>query len=199
MTQIIGLNGKAEHGKTASARIIKEYVEGNGGTAAVFEISRLIYDHCVQLRLLPAGLAREDLTFAQLRILVEEGSRMRNTVDPNYWTDMIVKQMLESGVDIAICPNVRFPQEAQAIRDVGGVVVRINRLNKDGSPYVSPSRDPNHETETALDRWPADYYVYNLTGHNALLEKFITTLYEYIELKWRLSFKEVRWWQTQIQ
>jgi hypothetical protein len=179
MTLIIGLAGKAEHGKTAAARIIREWVVKQGGTAGIFEISTLILDHCVKLGLIPAGTKREQCTDAQVKILVDEGTRMRES-NPMYWTDLIVPTMLNSGVDVAICPNLRFPQEAQAIRTAQGYVWRVNRLNPDGSPFVSTTRDPNHSCETSLDTWPADFYLYNMTGHGALLEELVVTLFEYI-------------------
>ena len=180
MTLVIGLAGKAEHGKTAAARIICEWVTNNGGTAGIFEISKLIYNHAVELGLLPPGLERDKMTNEQVKVLVDEGSRMRNTVDPNYWTDRVIPWALESNVDVAIIPNLRFPQEAEAVRRTKGYVWRVNRLNPAGSPFVSTTRDPNHETETALDRWPADFYIYNVTGHGALLEELVVTLYEYV-------------------
>lgn len=183
---IIGLAGKAEHGKTATARIIRDRVESGsepdcpGGTCGIFEISELIRQHCIKLGLLPEGIKREDMTYQQVAVLVSEGSRMRNEVDPQYWTTLIMQEIAKSDVDVAVIPNLRFPQEAQATRDAHGYVWRINRLNRDGSPFVSLTRDPNHETETALDRWPADFYLYNMTGHGALLEEQVITLYEYV-------------------
>lgn len=180
MTLIIGLSGKAEHGKTAASHIIREWVVRQGGTSDIFEISGLIVDHCIKLGLLPPGMTREKCNEAQIKLLVDEGSRMRNEVDPQYWTNLIVPTMLASGLDVAICPNLRFPQEAQAVRDAGGYVWRVNRLNQDGSPFVSTTRDPNHECETSLDRWPSDFYLYNMTGHGALLEELVVTLFEYI-------------------
>jgi len=180
VTLLIGLTGKAEHGKTAAARIIREWVQKQGGTAGIFEISGLIIDHCIKLGLMAPGKTRETCTDAEVKLLVDEGTRMRNEVDPQYWTNLIVPAMQASGLDVAICPNLRFPQEAQAIRKSGGFVWRVNRLNQDGSPFVSTTRDPNHECETALDRWPADFYLYNMTGHGALLEEMVVTLFEYV-------------------
>ncbi|VVB51970.1 Uncharacterised protein [uncultured archaeon] len=180
-TLLIGICGKAENGKTAAARIIREWTIGQGGTAGIFEISGLILEHCYKLGLIPQGTTREQCTEAQVKILVDEGSRMRNEVGPQYWTNLIVPKMQASGLDVAICPNLRFPQEAQAVRAAGGYVWRVNRLNTDGSPFVSTTRDPNHECETALDRWPADFYLYNMTGHGALLEELVVTLFSYVE------------------
>lgn len=176
---LLGFTGKAEHGKTQACATIKQWVEDNGGSAAVFEISQLILEHCYNGGLIKRGEKRDQQNKEQNKILVDEGTRMR-AVNPNHWTDLVVKQMLESGVDVAMCPNVRFPQEADAIRKEGGSIIRVNRVNKDGSKFVSETRDPNHPCETALDFWPADYFLVNVTGHGALLDELVMTLYEYI-------------------
>lgn len=180
MTLLIGLAGKAEHGKNAAANIIKEWVEKQGGTCGIFEISQLILDECIALGLLPPGSKRNQQDAVQNKILVDHGSRRRDEVDPQYWTKRIVPAMQDAGVDVAVCPNIRFPQEGKAIQDAGGYVWRVNRLNPDGTPFVSITRDPNHPCETALDRWAADFYLYNMTGHGVLLEELVVTLFEYI-------------------
>ena len=52
-----------------------------------------------------------------------------------------------------IITDVRFPNEAQAIKDKGGIVVRINR------PGVEPIN--NHSSEVGLDHWKFDYKIVN--------------------------------------
>ena len=49
--------------------------------------------------------------------------------------------------------DVRFPNEAQRIKDLGGVVWRVKR------PGVGPAN--YHESETALDDWPFDAVLEN--------------------------------------
>jgi hypothetical protein len=177
---LIGLAGKAEHGKSAVSRIIKEWTEQqNGGNAFICELSQFILKECWENGTIPSGQQRDPLNKEQNAALIAHGTNRRKE-DPLYWTKLTIKAMLESGANIAVCPNLRFPQEAQAIRDAGGVVIRVNRLNADGTNYVSVTRDPNDPTETALDFWPSDFYLYNITGHGKLLENLTFTLIEYI-------------------
>lgn len=176
---LIGLSGKAEHGKSAASRIIRDWVVNNGGTCAIFEISALILQECITLGYLPAGTIRNGQDKAQNALLILHG-KARREASPNYWTDLVVWQMLSSGADVAICPNVRFPAEGGAIQAAGGTVWRINRLNADGSQFISDTRDPNDITETALDRWSADFYLTNVTPHGALLEQLVIALFEYV-------------------
>jgi hypothetical protein len=186
MTFIIGLTGNAEHGKNAAANIILEWVAKQGGTAAIFEISGMILAECIELGLLPPGSVRNQQDKEQNRILMEHGSN-RRAENPDYWVNGkggVVPAMRDSGLDVAVCPNVRFQTEGDGIRAEGGTIWLIQRLNRDGSKFVSKTRDQNHVTETVIGTWPADFYLYNMEGHGALLEEQVVTLFEYaIELR----------------
>jgi hypothetical protein len=54
-----------------------------------------------------------------------------------------------------IITDVRFPNEAQAIKDKGGIIIRVDR------PGVSPIND--HPSEIGLDGWKFDYTVPNIS------------------------------------
>jgi hypothetical protein len=56
------------------------------------------------------------------------------------------------------CPNwiitdTRFPNEAQAIKDAGGIIIRVTR------PGIGPIND--HPSETGLNQWKFDYEIQN--------------------------------------
>ena len=77
------------------------------------------------------------------------GTDICRKIKPNIWVDSCIKRMLESGTDLAIVPDVRFPNEAEAIKKAGGKVVRLTR-----SPH-----DDQHESETALNGYEGFDYV----------------------------------------
>jgi hypothetical protein len=54
-----------------------------------------------------------------------------------------------------IITDVRFPNEAQAIKDKGGIIIRVDR------PGVSPIND--HPSEIGLDGWKFDYKIANVS------------------------------------
>lgn len=62
--------------------------------------------------------------------------------------------------------DTRFPNEAKAIKDMGGVVVRINRpvVGKDWNP-------PTHPSEISLDDWDFDYAIDNDGSIDDLISK----------------------------
>jgi hypothetical protein len=59
-----------------------------------------------------------------------------------------------------IITDTRFPNEAQAIKNMGGVVIRIDR------PGVIPIND--HPSEIGLDSWNFDYKIANVSDIKAL-------------------------------
>ena len=69
------------------------------------------------------------------------GTNICRKIKPNIWVDSCIQRMLESGTELAIVPDVRFPNEAEAIKKAGGRVIRLTR---------SPHED-EHESETALN------------------------------------------------
>jgi hypothetical protein len=61
-----------------------------------------------------------------------------------------------------IITDVRFPNEAKAIKDRGGIIIRIER------PGVKPIND--HPSEIGLDDWNFDYKIANASDIFALAE-----------------------------
>lgn len=177
---LIGLSGKAEAGKTESAQVIKTWVEeSHGGRCDVIEISAMILAECVDLGLLPVGSFRNPQDKEQNKVLIDHGSARREA-NPMYWTDKFLAFAATSTADVVVCPNVRMSQEADAIVDARGTVWRVNRLNKNGTPFVSPTRDPKHITECALDAYDRfSFVITNVDGHPALLREVIITHFEY--------------------
>lgn len=73
-----------------------------------------------------------------------------------------------------IITDVRFENEAQAIKDKGGIVIRVNRLLKgvDNQQTVQL-----HPSETALDDWKFDYFLEN----NGTIEELIEEVKKMLE------------------
>ena len=59
-----------------------------------------------------------------------------------------------------IITDTRFPNEAEAIKKAGGIVIRVDR------PGVKPIND--HPSETGLDKWDFDYKIANVSDVKSL-------------------------------
>lgn len=80
---------------------------------------------------------------------------MRNLLHENVWVNAAMSDIDDKNV---IFTDVRFPNEAQAIKDKGGVIIRINRY----PPGCSSKLMDEHESEKALDDWKFDHVIYNV-------------------------------------
>lgn len=78
------------------------------------------------------------------------GAGCRFVFGEDVWVDTAMERLPEGPIVVTDC---RFPNEALAIKDAGGYVVRVTR------PGVEAVND--HITEVALDDWDFDAHVYN--------------------------------------
>lgn len=92
----------------------------------------------------------------------------RNGLHPNTWVNALMadykcsfclqssgehKACIKSDYPNWIITDTRFPNEAQAIKDAGGIVIRVDR------PGVKAINA--HPSETGLDNWDFDYKIMN--------------------------------------
>lgn len=78
----------------------------------------------------------------------------RNMLGENVWVDATLEPYIISPYrEQWVIQDVRFPNEADAILDLGGKIIRINK------PGVGPVND--HPSETALDDWQFDHLIEN--------------------------------------
>jgi hypothetical protein len=75
----------------------------------------------------------------------------REMFSPDFWVEQAINSA-EDGSKI-VFSDVRFPNEAEAIRSLGGKVIRINREG------VGPVND--HPSETSMDGYPFDVVIEN--------------------------------------
>lgn len=69
---------------------------------------------------------------------------------PDVWVMSLKKFIQSSNCADWIISDVRFPNEAQAIKDLGGIVVRVDRDNRDGI-----SAGYKHPSEISMDKYEA--------------------------------------------
>lgn len=178
MTLIIGAAGRARHGKTDFCETIRDHViYEQGGRAALYDIGDLIRRYCISEGLLPI-VERKDMTRSQLEILINVGKEKR-AVNLDFWIGQMIHQIRLDNLDVALIPNIRYENEAEAIHTAGGHIVRLQRRNKDGSIYISEDRPPNDISETNLEFWPADAYLTTVEGQVDLIKMQALTFYEY--------------------
>lgn len=92
------------------------------------------------------------------------GTDLRRAEDRDYWARRAIEaarsELSSPDVDLAVFTDVRFPNEVDAIKDAGGVVVRLfvspetrdaRLLARDG--HLPPPGASDHPSETALNEY----------------------------------------------
>ena len=100
----------------------------------------------------------------------------REIIHPNIWVNALFGDYDKDSN--WVITDVRFPNEAQAIKDRGGVVIRVERkpFNRAGGmegnkQFSEQIKEDTHLSETALDDYDFDYVIENDGSIKDLVEK----------------------------
>lgn len=163
---IIGLSGYATAGKDALGRFLVDdhgYVRYSFADVlreclyALNPVVDLMGGGFIRVRQIvdAIGWDRAKTENDEIRRLLQAlGTEVgRNILGENLWVDAVFRKIEANGDKLVVITDVRFPNEAHAVKDHGGYVVRIQR------PGVTAIND--HPSETSLDDWDFDYRVSN--------------------------------------
>lgn len=182
---IIGIGNKAKHGKDLAAKSIMNYFQGKRAWQSVHGV-RVAAPWAARIGFADAlyDIARREygMTTKDALLLQKIGEGRRQEFGSNYWLDEVDRKIKANPhFDIVVIPDCRYQNEAAWIKNaMGGYVMNVTRLNKDGSVFTSPDRDPHHISEVDLDRWTWDFKLVNSDGHAALVGEFAITTAEYL-------------------
>lgn len=105
-----------------------------------------------------------------MRALMQEyGTEVRRADNPDYWVDTWKKSVLDNQQFHIVCDDVRFLNEARAIKELGGVLVRIKRddITDTGT----------HQSEAEMDQIEVDHEFSAVKEGHDELHKQIRELY----------------------
>lgn len=187
---IIGISGYSGAGKDALGKLI-----------ALYERSYQIKKFAGKLKEVSSILTGipldkfEDQEFKK-SVLGKEWSYVSDTNEGRKWVDMTVREMLQrlgteairdtfhintwvnallkdyKDGDNWVITDVRFANEAAAIKKLGGVIVRVSRGKHKPDDY--------HASEKSLDNWVYDYFVDNSGNLDELYDygvRILTDIY----------------------
>ena len=113
------------------------------------------------------------------KVLQWWGTEYRRAENQNYWIDKW-KEQVSNFKGIVVCGDLRFWNEAEGVKELGGYTVNVERLNPEGTRFFATDRQKDHISETQLDGFNFDFYIKVATGHVALVEQQAITLAEYL-------------------
>lgn len=156
MTRIVAFAGRKQSGKSTSAEfLIKEYRQKSLSFER-YSFADTLKKVCVEvLGLSPEQCYGTDEQKNQLvncqwdgkqltgrEVMQILGTEWFRTMQPNVWADATIRRIFADGADLAVIDDCRFPNEVDAVKKAGGIVIKLNR-----DLYKS-----DHASETALDR-----------------------------------------------
>lgn len=164
---VVGITGKARSGKDTFAGILKTAIEMDHdkyhkvvSTALADPIRDMIstlglgediFSDDNKERPLPPPLNHITPRELMTTLGTDWG---RNIIDINIWTKITLNKILNNPDKHFIITDVRFDNEAQMIRDLGGIVIHI-RGDRAGSKFNS------HESENGVTVHPDDLGINN--------------------------------------
>lgn len=165
-TRLIGLSGYARSGKNTVGQILEDgygfrqesfaqalknvaaeinpTISTGGGGASPLATMFSIYEDWDAVK---------DAVPAAREFLQRLGVACRGQIGPNVWVDALARRLRTHPSARYVITDVRFPNEANFITDMGGQVWRIER------PGYGPVND--HSSETALDLYGFDRTIVN--------------------------------------
>jgi len=85
------------------------------------------------------------------------GTDIMRKMYSNIWVDNTIKKILAEGSELAVIPDVRFPNEVEAVLANGGEVIRLSRVYE----------EDGHQSETKLDSGNFDHSKFTHIIENA--------------------------------
>lgn len=183
MKVIIGISGKKRSGKDTAAKALKK----------ILPDAMILYfaDTLKQIAALALGLPLdhfyEDINkegsyeiapgilMSGRELLQKIGTdAFRNNIHPDFWVHAMmrkIKELPKEHIKYIIIPDVRFPNEYDAIRNNGGYIIRIIR------PSIHATDD--HPSETSLDDHKFHAQIYNEEGFMG--ENFVRDIHYFLE------------------
>lgn len=105
---------------------------------------------------MPDNTSNKEGKVTNREFLEHFGTKVVRKIKNNAWCNYTIKRIIREDSEIAIIPDVRFPNEIEAIKSAGGVVIRLTR-----DLYHSDA-----EPECALDYERYDWKNFDLVINN---------------------------------
>jgi hypothetical protein len=159
---LIGITGKKRSGKDTVATAMQRHFAGR--TQKIAFADQLKKEVCLALRIHFEQLEANKEFYRP--ILQWWGTNWRRGHDHDYWVNQWLDFWSENVkfkfCETIIAPDVRFLNEAAAIRDRGGIIVRVVKI---GQPD-----DDRHGSETEMDNIEADAIIEAEDGDHEAIE-----------------------------
>ena len=164
---ILGLSGKAGSGKDTMADFLV--------TRYGFEKASFAY----ALKSLCVNLGWNGQKDEAGRKLLQDLGTVLRTYDKDFWLRPVVSYIAKNPHKHIVITDVRHINEAQAVKNIGGKLIRIDRENAYSMGILQ-----QHESELALDKYTEfDKVIYNDGGFDELFSSAIEFVHPFMSGK----------------
>ena len=141
--KIFGLAGKKRTGKDTVFTYARDLVDGQAGRVAFGDPLKREVAAATGM-----PLAFIEANKSEFRTVLQWwGTEFRRQFfQPDYWIKQMAEEVrvMQRVIDVLFITDVRFPNEADWVRSMGGVMVRVDRRT---------GETDNHSTETEMDAY----------------------------------------------
>jgi hypothetical protein len=189
MTKIIAFAGRKQSGKTTCSEFVANIVTGNLlGDVKIYNfadplkqdicinILGLTYDQCYgsdesKNELVNCFWDNKQLTAREVMQMV--GTDMFRAMQTNVWSSATVRKIQQEKPTVAIIADCRFPNEVDAIKEVGGLVIKLTRNPYNSDHLSEMALDDNKYNQNNFDLVVDNRYL-NIGEQNKIIYNFLT-------------------------
>ena len=168
MNKIIAFAGRKQSGKTTCAEAVIDFVKHHTPhlTTKLYNFADpLKQDICINVLGLTynqcygtdeeknqhTDLVWEDKHLSAREVMQFVGTDIFRKMKPNVWADATIQKIKLDQYAISIIADCRFPNEVDAVKNAGGIVIKLTR-NPYNSDHISETAlDPNHYSPLNFD------------------------------------------------
>jgi len=158
---IIGLGYKKQVGKDTFVQAVQKYFPEIASQRIAFAdpLKFMLWQPLFEKYGFSIDIFNNPATKPILRPMAKSyGNFMRDYVDQNFWRDKAIEKIDPNVLNMF--SDMRYPNEFEKIKELGGITFKINRLSADDN-------DSDY-SETALDGYEFDYEIDN----NGTIEEY---------------------------
>lgn len=180
MSKVILFSGDAEHGKTASAILLKKKLESINKKCLIVNFADYLKYICKQYFGWDGNkdkIGREKLQFIGTDIVRKKNS--------NFWAETVVNfvKVFEDQYDYFLIGDCRFPNEQSCFKERGIDTLSIKVFRNHFENKLTPEQRM-HSSERALDGYNFDYIITSESGLDNLSIEINKLFNKYVGIYW---------------
>ncbi len=190
--KIIAFAGRKQSGKTTCCEFVKNIFEtsNHSGDCRVYNFADPLKQMCIDVfgldyhqcygtddnknELVNCKWPDNNKNMTAREVLQYVGTDVFRKMQHNVWADATVRLIEKENPTLALIADCRFPNEVEAIKNAGGIVIKLNRDTYNSTHASEVSLDKERYDESNFDLVVDNQYI-NLSQKNKIIFDFLIT------------------------